>query len=572
MIEFILEIPLDKAVTDLSDLFVKKPVIKLHISDQDKELIAWGDPIEKNGFRKKITQDPDIKTVINELYGHFYFLLLNKKNGDLAIGNSLFSILPVYYTVNHNNHTVSHNKLILSDNAPDLGVYTGHKDISSRFVLETILFNYPLFNSCLIDGIYLLPANSYLKVAENQWKIIKHTSIEEFFSSSPEPWKKSIKKMTDVFLSTVQRYLSEEPFITSLTGGFDGRTLAAAGLYLKKEFSCYCFGTSLSRDMEIAMELAHTANLRFKGIYLDESYIKNHSLPLGKEFIQNASGGATFSRAHYLYASKLLSSENPIIITGNFGSEIFRAVHIAGVIIAPNLQTLFLSRSLDEALAKIKNSPEVNILNKDHFEHEWKELQEDLIRLSCYNDKYHSITPNQRFYVFVFEEIFRKYFGAEMVNQFRYLANRTPFLDIEFIKEIFKTKFAGIHSDLFDQNPFRRFKGQVLYAHIIKKAYPAFGMIPTDKLYRPDDIINFLGKTSLLKGYLEKRLRRNNAGYDPLGVDQVWEMNRNAWFQAPITPEYYKVQNIKDPSTEVSKEILFKILSLSYMMKHLESQ
>jgi hypothetical protein len=35
------------------------------------------------------------------------------------------------------------------------------------------------------------------------------------------------------------------------------------------------------------------------------------------------------------------------------------------------------------------------------------------------------------------QEIFR---GKEMVNQFRYIKNRTPFLDIEFLKAVFQNR------------------------------------------------------------------------------------------------------------------------------------
>ena len=134
-------------------------------------------------------------------------------------------------------------------------------------------------------------------------------------------------------------------------------------------------------------------------------------------------------------------------------------------------------------------------------------LREDILKFSCFNQYYSGLTRNQRFYVFVFEELFRKYFGAEMVNQFRYLKNRTPFLDIDFLKAILKTEFAGIHSDFFEKNPLKRYKGQVLYAHIIKKAYPDFGKMMTDKGYKPDDLINFFGKVNIAKGYLKKITR-----------------------------------------------------------------
>jgi len=59
-------------------------------------------------------------------------------------------------------------------------------------------------------------------------------------------------------------------------------------------------------------------------------------------------------------------------------------------------------------------------------------LKEDVLKLPCYNQSYIGFTKNQRFYVFVFEEIFRKYFGAEMVNQFKYLKTEHPFWTLNF--------------------------------------------------------------------------------------------------------------------------------------------
>ena len=45
MIEFILEIPLNKQITGLSELFVKKPEINLQVENELFEFIAWGEPI-----------------------------------------------------------------------------------------------------------------------------------------------------------------------------------------------------------------------------------------------------------------------------------------------------------------------------------------------------------------------------------------------------------------------------------------------------------------------------------------------------------------------------------------------
>jgi len=164
--------------------------------------------------------------------------------------------------------------------------------------------------------------------------------------------------------------------------------------------------------------------------------------------------------------------------------------------------------------------------------------------------------------LFVFEELFRKYFGAEIVNQFKCLKNRTPFLDIEFLKALFKTELSGIYSEFFEHNPFKRYKGQVLYAHIIRKAYPDFGKIMTDKDYKPDDLINIFGKFNILEGYLKQKVFKKEICHDPFSVNNAWEANKEYWLKIPASKELF---NLGNNNLCIDKEILFRILSLSYI-------
>jgi hypothetical protein len=558
MIDFLLEVQLNKKIIGLSDLFIKKPEISLHFSDKTLELISWGDPINDNGFKEGLQKNPKPGFIVNCLYGHYYYILLNKKNGEINIGNSMFSILPLYYYQNN-------EKVIFSENSIAIGEYLDFKSISRRFILETILFNYPLFNQSIFEGINLVPSNSFFNISNTGIRIVKHTKIEDYFSLSTEPWRKSVIEMRNLFLETVKKYLPYEPYVHALTGGFDGRTLVSAGLYNKKEFSCYSFGSSNSTETQIASLLTSKAGIPFINIELNDKYVRESSLDCGKEFIKKSSGTATFTRAHYLFAGKRLSEDFQYIITGNFGSEVFRAAHIAGAVISQNLFILFNSDSPEEAFKSVEGENEFRSLNKEYFNAEWESLKSDMIKLPCYNPEYKNLTKNQRFYVFVFEEIFRKYFGAEMINQFGYLKNRTPFLDINFLKAIFITRLAGIHSDFFEHNPLKRYKGQVLYAHIIRKAYPAFGKIMTDKGYKPDDLISFFGKFNIARGYLKKIIRKNFPEGDPYGVAKVWETNKDYWLNVPASIELFNLSNNR---ADINKEILFKILSLSYLIEN----
>lgn len=557
MTNFILELNLNGKIKDVNDFFKEKPEFVINIKNQGFEFLSWGDPIKGDNFDKQQCEVCNPVFIINNLYGHYYFLLYNKNSREIILGNSLFSILPIYI--------VSQNgKIFCSNNALKLAAHIGLNQISKRFILEQILFNYQLFNNSIIEGIKLLSSNHCLVINDNKYTEIKHLNIEKYFASKPIPWRKSLTKMSDLFLERIQTYFPSTAFYISLTGGFDGRTLVSSALKNRMDFSCYSFGSKVSRDINIAQNIADKYGIQYKKLALEKEYAKKHSLPNGMEFIYNSSGNASFSRAHYLYAAKELSKQHNYILTGNFGSEIFRAAHNAGVMFSQNLISLFSKQRFSEIIQTVENSANFSYLNRANFKQEWNELKEELIDLPPFNPEYKSLTQNQRFYVFVFEEVFRKYFGAEMSNQFNYIKNRTPFLDIGFLKEILSTGLAGIHSEFFEHNPLKRYKGQLLYAHIISKAYPPFGKELTDKGYCPDDLINPFGKIKIVRSYIRKRFNKQITNHDPYGVHTSYLTNIESYKKIYINPDLFNKEQFGDNSYHNINEIRAKAISLSY--------
>ena len=165
-------------------------------------------------------------------------------------------------------------------------------------------------------------------------------------------------------------------------------------------------------------------------------------------FIISSSGTGTFTRAHYLFCYlEQLRGKTRYIVTGNFGSEIFRAVHIPGVVISPNLISAFNAGNLKEAMQMIRMSNEMRYLNQHEFRTELNELEEEIETLPCFSAKHRSLTKNKQLYIFVLKRSYSvNIFGAELVSQFGSIKNRTPFLDIDFLRELLPTEFAGIHS------------------------------------------------------------------------------------------------------------------------------
>jgi len=565
MIDFTLEIPLNADFKSMDGLFKKRPLFAMEMNNENQECRFWGDPIPNGDLSRFDCSKWDAGMIAQGMRGHFYYIIWNRRDCLVTVGNSLFSILPVYYRIGA-------DRIMLAATALDVATHAGQIELSRRFVLETTLFNYPLFNGSVVTGVSLLPSNSFLRVSKGKCVISRHTSVADHFQADPLPWRKALSEMSETFLKSVGHYFPNKHYYTTLTGGFDGRTLTAAGLYHNKSISCYSFGSQSSADITIAADLAALAKIPFLRLELDDAFVKEISLDCGLEFIRGSSGSATFARSHYLHAARKLGKKTEHIVTGNFGSEILRAAHVPGEMISPNLLRLFNSRIAGDGIKLIETSSEFSYLNRSAFKNSWDELQEDLRNLPCFSTEYQPLTRNEQFYVFVFEEVFRKYFGAEMVNQFRYVKNRTPFLDWKFLKAILRTELAGVHSGFFESNPAKRFKGQVLYGQIIRDAFPVLGRMKTDKGYRPDDLLSLTGKLHIAWGYFNRVIRgRGRVNADPFAVRRAFNENREAYKKIRIDPDWFNTQKIRQELGGVPTETLFNPLSLSYMKELVES-
>ena len=563
-ISFLLELDTNRPfIKPASGLFTVKPDFVLHLTGSDFEFLAWGDPISNDRFTTGLPLNLNPEFIVNNLYGHYCFLLADNNRREVMIGCSLFSILPVYYFVQN-------GRVSLSGNVFELGRHTGHCTTSASFVAESLLFNYPLHNRSLVEGISLLPSNSVFTAGADGFRISKHTSIETWFTNDPEPWRKSLPRMASSFLEESQKYFPKEHYAASLTGGFDGRTLVAAGLYHHRDFSCYCIGSGSSDDLLTAAHVAEGSGLRFMPVVTDEKYALEQSLDSGLGFISGSSGVGTFSRAHYIFAASLLAAETRYIITGNFGSEIFRAVHNPGVMISPALYDVFVSPTPDEAIEKLAGNRMAGLLGKELLQSLLPALRESVEALPCFDRRYAGLSRNRQFYIFVFEELFRKYFGSEIVNQAPYVTNRTPFLDPVFVRELLGTGLAGIHSDFFENNPLKRFKGQALYAAIIREAAPMLGRFPTVKGYRPDDLLSLPGNLRIAVSRMRKKKRFSGAQADPLGVMAAWANNSNFYGELNIDGSVFDIGTVTSlrggPFTD-EKARLFSLLYGIHLLK-----
>ncbi len=504
-----------KIVEEIPDVrSVKSQVLYLNTGAQQlqtwtfagDQFILLGDPVFKSDQAVPSTiirSDGGLNEALlyEHIKGHYYWFLLQDQ--EIRCGSSFGAIFPIYFVQRS-------DKIKLCSSAHFLAKGTGGLQPNHRNLLERLLFNYPFFNSTWWREMSLLPAHRHLHLNNQGTEVKGQFDISHYFGTVQDRTRDSLQFLTDYFQKETQRFFPDKSFAISLTGGFDGRTLVAAAAKAGKQFGTYSFGRPESSDVTFPAGQAKKLGIPYKAILLDQRYIREEAMDAGHRFMQLTDYNGNYSRPHYEYAARSLSTEVDYIITGNFGSELFRALHLPGVMMSESLIQLF--SATDESW-KDSMKGRLKLWGMDHFRKEFDALVSDL---ENYLQLREGWDRNHKFYDFVFNEIFRKYFGPELVMQSHYFNNRTPYLNLEFFRALNSTIWSGVHARLFEKTKAKRMKGQVFYATFIRESHKKLYHLPTNKGYSPADVLEgwrfpFLVGKVVLKKFLQKPEMDSNA-------------------------------------------------------------
>ena len=464
------------------------------------QLLLLGDPV----FRPGETPGAEIcplpgkiaeAVLFEQVRGHYYWFLIHPQG--ICCGTSFGAIFPVYY------HTVS-DGILLSSSSFSLAEKTNAPGLNRRNLLERLLFNYPFFPNTWWTGIRLLDAHRYLRLNGQGARVDGHFDLSGYFGSGEKSSSRDLDQLTGLFAEESGLFFPDARFGVSFTGGFDGRTLVAAARHAGHSgFLTYSFGRSGASDVTFPAAQTKRLGIPYQPILLDQDYLKNHALESALAFMRLTEYNGNFGRPHYHYAAKKLAQDVDFLITGNFGSEMFRALHQPGVMMTENLIGFF---SAADNRWKDNLRRAAQAWGKETFRADLDELLADL---EAYRAPMAGWDLNHQFYYFVVSEIFRKYFGPELIMQSHYLNNRTPFLSLRFFRALNDTIWSGVHSRLFEKQKNKRLKGQVFYSAFLRSTDPQLYRQNTSKGYSPADVLEawrwplLAGKVALRK-YLQK--------------------------------------------------------------------
>lgn len=478
--------------------------------------LVIGDCVDIDNLKKDVEIGVILQTSMSWYNGNFHTFCFDKERSTLTVFNSLWGIISLYYAIIDDFFYFSSS---LSSISNKLNV----KNLNNKYFLQTILFNYSLGNDTYWEGINIIPVNSYLEInSDSKIYLKKYFETESLFHQNLKGGNKVLSDLADFFINDTFKWFPDEKFAISFTGGFDGRTIVSIANNFHLDFFTYAFGNEQSTDLILPKHQAKILGLRFKELKLDDKYIKEYYPYHYADIIYNSNGQAGMNRAHYNFAAKELGKDVKYILTGNYGSEIFRTMNVTGAMFSVAMYKLMKYRNIRDWRLHIKTDDTYLLLkgnlNNTAFEETIHDLEEILKRNK-------SLPRNLLIYKILLEEVFRKYFGPEIVMQGKYLTNRTPFLNIRFLKELNKTIFSGAYGPFFTNNPFLRYHGQMVYSKIIQKTSDILYRAPTNKGYTPKDLNTLNGKLKLILNYIKKRQGNFIQEDDPFSVRLAYMHN-----------------------------------------------
>lgn len=459
---------------------------------------------------------------IQYIKGWFNIFIVDGKKHTYTLVNSRFGMRPLYYTERN-------GYFIFSSELRSLMKCSLIKnEINEKAIVDFALFNYPLGNDTYIRNVFLLDPATLITIHNSELKHTAYWRAEDLFPQHLLSHEDSLVHAEHILKKVAnEMHKDSEKIGIAVTGGFDGRTVLSLVNKERKNVFLYSFGIPQSGDIKVPKMISNQLSYDYFPIYLDDNYGAHLFKDYALKTILFSDGRSSLARAHYVYASHLLGSKTKVILTGNCGSELLRAIHLTGEVISNNAKLMFYNNGSQGMKFLFSNPLYTKYYNEDIIDNVRSSVCDSVMRIIHVDNP--QLELNQKFYVFIMKEVFRKYFGTELSMESPYLYNRSPYLDYEFVDFIFKTPLCGANYDFFVQNPFTRMHGQTFYSYIMTKNNKDLAKINTNRRYSPYNLLTTTGKIKAGLSYFYRMFfEEKHDEYNlTLGLRHFMKNNRN---------------------------------------------
>lgn len=448
--------------------------------------------------------------------GSYVIIDFDENGRVISAYTDFLNVLPLYYAFNGENLIISSNTAMMLkrswiDKTPDrLALTMQH------------LFDYMLGECYFVKGIRRMENARHYKFGSDGLTKQVYWDVQKLKHDKLLPRRESLDLLGKQLKKNVNLYANyAHPVLVSLTGGFDGRANVAMLEREPESFKCYSYGMPGSKQIRVPQMVSDHIGINYEPVYLDDDFIGQYEL-LSEQASYFSNGTAPIGFGDRPYAYSRLNRYSDTIITGLFGSEILRPLHNNQIQVNDQSFAIFLNKDLRKGLKNALN----NLKGFSFSDVDLNDYEEDLYFFlkEHYFDKYQGYDKITRFFFFIIQEGIRKYFSQEVSLERVFVTTKIPYFDMDFVELIYQTTWAGMYNGFLGESKLKRRKGQLLYAHIMKKYMPQIMEVEMDRGYKPKALLYPFPFNYMVigLGVLQAKKYMKNAGGNDTFKTEKW--------------------------------------------------
>ncbi len=444
--------------------------------------------------------------------GIFVLVIIDEEKRKLFGFTGRTGLYKLYYCLDS-------GRLLISTSLSSIGLnHKANLQLDKISVVQHGLFQHPLGSRTHYSNICILDNNSYLVYDLLELHIQKLTNQDIWpDNNSMLSWKDCLAELPNVFNNTLSTIVPHNRFNCALTGGFDSRTILS---YLVNrqdlEYRLYSWAADERwHDVEVARSIAQKLGLSYSAILLNNDMLDKYCY-YAAQHIYWTDGLGSINRTNQMYSHWLLSQYSRDVMTGYFGSELFRPMGRHNIMISETFVDTYLNPDRKSAIKKALldmegSSPFTKGFIAKHLEETIEDTFSYFGEMDVTPEKGHNLL------IYLIKTGFWKFFGQEFHAQRIHNRIQSPYMDDDFIDFLLKTPVWSIHRKAYRFDPRSMLRGQAFYLPILKANSTLLMNHPTNRGFSPSDFESWLFPLNVaIKHHFHKKklLKRNILGFN----------------------------------------------------------
>lgn len=439
---------------------------------------------------------------VNFIKGFYSIVIID--NDNFYLYNDIHSVKRFFYYSDSSEYYLSNNLTLLAR--------TMSFKLEKCLAAHHALFQHFTGGTTCYEGVRYSEGAMKLTLKNGRLSVEKYWRATELLQSEKDL---SVSEFNGIFKEVISEYITYYKPIqiaATITGGRDTRTVLAALLSNRSTPHLFTFGNPLNRDVVVGKIIAQKLELPFTNPDISDpepsayKHLIAKIVDIGNPFIH-------LHRAHRLQAIEQVSQEVGIdmVFVGAMGGDYIKGASFDDYIISEFLRLYFFERSLTirDSICKVLNNHFVK------FNDEIIDKVENLIGERYYFQG-RDFTSIKEFGLV--HEVVGCTHDIQDISVFANYVDKVvaPYMDIDVLEALFRTKYSLQMNSKNSSNPLSRFLGGEFQAKLVMDLFPGLAEIEFANYYSPSDVSGGVYRYILRRGiaYVKQKRSPGVSGFD----------------------------------------------------------